>query len=653
MQSRELCKLDRQSPDHVGLRRYLTDIPSQTGMLREFSARFTDSAMPTDAARASGIARARERFAEGQISEARLLSALSRATGLQIVSMELTPPDAVLSGILSPQFCLKHACLPWRQHENILWIATSRPEDFEKVRDEISRLEPEGIHLVIPVLAPRDAIQNRIASTHRDVLTEKISQRVDIRHSCRSWKPKVRLRILQLSAGALILCAITVYAPKVVLLAVLSWTILTLFVASVLKLTSAIAHRTIRNDTRLDVSTVAAADLPSISILVPLFRERQIAEVLAKRMEQLVYPFSKLEVILVLEEEDDVTREVLERTRLPNWMRVVVVPDGQPRTKPRAMNYALDFCKGDIIGIYDAEDAPDPDQLLRVATHFANAPKDVVCLQGALDFYNAKANWLARCFTIEYNTWFRLVLPGMAKLGFAVPLGGTTLFFKRKELEELGAWDAHNVTEDADLGFRLARAGYRTEVIDTTTREEANNRTIPWIKQRSRWLKGYLVTYLVHMRNPVELYRDLGAWRFMGFQVHFVSALSQFALAPLLWSFWFMLFGMSHPLLSVLDRSWIHGIAWMFIAVEMLTVTLSVMGTHRPQHRHLWHWIPTLQFYWPLGCFAMWKALYELAFNPFYWDKTQHGHSLPDADHSTDETPPESSFNRVTNALEM
>jgi cellulose synthase/poly-beta-1,6-N-acetylglucosamine synthase-like glycosyltransferase len=317
------------------------------------------------------------------------------------------------------------------------------------------------------------------------------------------------------------------------------------------------------------------------------------------------------------------------------------------------MNYALDFCKGDIIGIYDAEDAPDPDQLLRVATHFANAPKDVVCLQGALDFYNAKSNWLARCFTIEYNTWFRLVLPGMAKLGFAVPLGGTTLFFKRKELEELGAWDAHNVTEDADLGFRLARAGYRTEVIDTTTREEANNRTIPWIKQRSRWLKGYLVTYLVHMRNPVELYRDLGAWRFMGFQVHFVSALSQFALAPLLWSFWFMLFGMPHPLLSVLDRSWIHGIAWMFIAVEMLTVTLSVMGTHRPQHRHLWHWIPTLQFYWPLGCFAMWKALYELAFNPFYWDKTQHGHSLPDADHSTDDTPPESSFNRVTNALEM
>jgi len=216
----------------------------------------------------------------------------------------------------------------------------------------------------------------------------------------------------------------------------------------------------------------------------------------------------------VLEDNDTTTRKALCRTSLLTWMRSIVVPEGTLRTKPRALNYALDFARGSIVGVYDAEDSPDPNQLRIVAATFANAGPQVVCLQGILDYYNSGANWLTRCFTIEYASWFRVVLPGYARMGLVVPLGGTTLFFRHDILEKLGGWDAHNVTEDADLGLRLARAGYETVFIPSVTQEEANGRFWPWVKQRSRWLKGYAITYCVHMRDPGRLWRDLGPWRF-------------------------------------------------------------------------------------------------------------------------------------------
>ena len=255
-------------------------------------------------------------------------------------------------------------------------------------------------------------------------------------------------------------------------------------------------------------------------------------------------------------------------------------------------------------------------------------PPDVVCLQGFLDYYNPRQNWLARCFTMEYATWFRVMMPGLARLGFAIPLGGTTLFFRRTALEQLGGWDAHNVTEDADLGFRLARHGYRTEMIGTTTGEEANCRLWPWVKQRSRWLKGYMVTYLVHMRDPVMLCRQMGLWKFIGMQTHFITALSQFFLAPFLWSFWLILLGLPHPLVGVVDPFWLRTAAYLFLTVEAIGLVAALIAVSGPAHRHLAFWVPSLHFYFPLGVIAAYKALYELIFAPFYWDKTQHGVSL-------------------------
>lgn len=336
-----------------------------------------------------------------------------------------------------------------------------------------------------------------------------------------------------------------------------------------------------------------------------------------------------MEVLVLLEECDHATRQVMEQIALPDWIRPLVVPDGTPRTKPRAMNYALDVCAGDVIGIYDAEDAPAPDQLRQVAQAMTDAPSDLAGVQGVLDYYNAGRNWIARCFTIEYASWFRLILPGMRRLGFAIPLGGTTVFCRRDALLRVGGWDAHNVTEDADLGIRLARFGYRVELLPSTTEEEANCRPLPWVRQRSRWLKGYLATYLVHMRQPIRLFRDLGPRQFLGVQLHFITALSQFFLAPLLWSFWLVPLGLSHPLEAVVPSIALTLLAAGFITVELLTITIGIIATRAAHLRHLTLWVPSLHLYYPMAVLAAYKALAELIFAPFYWDKTQHGISPP------------------------
>ena len=353
---------------------------------------------------------------------------------------------------------------------------------------------------------------------------------------------------------------------------------------------------------------------------------------LIRRLDALDYPRELLDICLVVEADDRLTRETLAGADLPHWMRQVTVPGGAVRTKPRALNFALDFCRGSIIGVYDAEDAPEPGQIRKIVHRFAERGPSVACLQGVLDFYNPRENWLARAFAIEYATWFRIMLPGLEKMGLAVPLGGTTLFFRRAALEELGGWDAHNVTEDADLGIRLARHGYRTELIDTVTKEEANCRPWPWVKQRSRWIKGYAMTWGVHMRAPGRLLDELGPRKFLGVQALFLGTLSQFLLAPFLWSFWLLALGLPHPLIGILPPAAFWLLGGIFFFSEILTIAVGMMAVADDEHRFLMKWVPTLHVYWPLASVAAMKGMFEIATKPFYWDKTSHGHLHRDHD---------------------
>lgn len=571
-------------------------------------------------------------LAQGWVTPEALTRALSRQWRTGSVDPVETPGDPRLIDAAGVEFCLAHGILPWRRIGGTTWVATARPDLFADLCPKL----PESFGHIRMVLSSEARIQEAILASRRTAMIRAAELRVPAAESCRT---RNEARTGQIALVAMATLALGLWLLPVLTLSLLTgWAALTLLTQTGLKLASFVAALRIRaeraaqaqaaRDGRLAVPEMTAA-LPLISVMVPLFKESDVAGKLVARLARLEYPRELTDILLVIEASDRVTQRALEGVQLPSWLRVVKVPEGPLQTKPRALNYALNFCRGEIIGVWDAEDRPDPDQLHKVARGFHFAAPDVACLQGALDFYNPRTNWLARCFTIEYAAWFRVLLPGVARLGLVVPLGGTTLFFRRDALEQVGAWDAWNVTEDADLGVRLARRGWRTEIIDTTTDEEANCRALPWVKQRSRWLKGYAMTWGVHMRDPRRLCAELGPWRFCAFQVQFFGTLSQYLLAPVLWSFWLLSLGLPHPLRAPLSGIWgghaATALFVMFVLSELISIGVGMWAVRDTKHRHLMGWVPTLHLYFPLGCLAGWKAIYEVVVKPFYWDKTQHG----------------------------
>ncbi|WP_176828074.1 glycosyltransferase family 2 protein [Ruegeria marina] len=565
--------------------------------------------------------------AEGWAEPTDVMRALALQNGVQWADLALEPPRAELRALMPHDFWLRHGVIPWMRLGPMVIVATSRPDLFDEV---LAEMAATGV-LLMPALASAGQIEAALAHHYAPVLARLAETRVDAAYSCRDWDVRTRLpAVLALVGVVLAVCLAPLHGFVVLFLV----SVLTLILFTGLKAAALITH--LLNQAHLTAPGGAAKKvgmqeprLPKISVLVPLYKEREIAGALVARLNRLTYPKALLDVILVLEEKDQVTRDTLAGCKLPHWMRVIEVPGHSGlTTKPRAMNYALDFCRGEIIGVWDAEDAPVPDQLEHVATRFAQAPRDVVCLQGILDYYNPRSSWRARCFTIEYCSWFRIILPGIARLGLVVPLGGTTLFFRRDALERLGGWDAHNVTEDADLGVRLCRAGYRTELIDTVTYEEANFRPWPWVRQRSRWLKGFMVTYLVHMRSPRRLWADLGPARFLGMQAFFLGTLGQFLLAPVLWSFWLLLLGLPHPLEGVLPPVVLAFCMSLFVCTEALALVAGLVAVSGPERRFLLPWVVTMPLYFPLGVVAAYKALYEMVVKPYFWDKTQHGQAV-------------------------
>ena len=554
---------------------------------------------------------------KGLVSEDALFAAVAEYWGVGVINPILTLPDPRLIDRMGADRCLAEGLLPFALAGAGTVILTAKPEDFARHRAALTVLFGP---VLMAVAAPRQ-IEAALLGLRGAALAKRAESRVPADESCRHWRlgamgPKMTLILVAL-------LAVTISSPRILVMALSLWAILTLVLSTGLKIAATIAAL---RPTPPDPQEPIIARLPTVSIIIALYCEADIAGRLVKRLEKLDYPHNLLDVLLAVEADDTVTHQALAKADLPQWMRVVTVPDGQLRTKPRALNVALDHCRGSIVGVYDAEDAPDSDQIRKVVARFHMRGPDVACLQGILDFYNPHTNWLSRCFTIEYATWFRLMLPGLQRLGVAIPLGGTTLFFRRDVLKELGGWDAHNVTEDADLGMRLARHGYRTELIETTTGEEANCRAMPWVKQRSRWLKGYMVTYGVHMRDPALLWRQLGPRKFAGFQILFLCTLSQALLVPVLWSFWALPLGLPHPVGDLIPQGLLYGTFWLFLGTEAVTITMGMVALRRSQHTLSLAWVPTLHVYYPLAALASYKALWELIRNPFYWDKTSHGH---------------------------
>lgn len=533
------------------------------------------------------------------------------------------PPDPDLDMLLAPEMCLEYRILPWGRIGDAILVATVPGRDRTRLRDILE----QSLGLVLFAEVSEEDLVRIVTDRHGEYLADRAERLVPDDYSCRDINKLTLSRGIVASLFFGVSLALIYVFPNAFFAGITAVAVVNLIATVMFKVVVLVAGYRKPPDRPVDLPL---SEKPVVSLIVPLFREAAIANELVMRLSRLSYPKALLDVVLVLEEKDRETRQMIDEVSLPGWMRVVRVPDGQLKTKPRALNYALGHTRGDIIGVLDAEDAPATDQIERVVEAFHHAPSNVACVQGILDFYNTQSNALARCFTIEYAIWFRVVLAGAARLGLPIPLGGTTVYLKRAALKHVGGWDAHNVTEDADLGIRLYRFGYRTILIPTVTREEANNRIVPWIRQRSRWLKGYIVTYLVHMRRPFRLLKQIGARKFLGFQIFFLTTIVQFTLAPALWSFWLVCFGISTPLFDVIPSDWAKGLLALFLCAELVSLLTGFFAVGRTQHKGLMQWVPMMFFYFPLGVFAVYKAWSELVFKPFYWDKTEHGRSEPD-----------------------
>lgn len=362
-------------------------------------------------------------------------------------------------------------------------------------------------------------------------------------------------------------------------------------------------------------------NLPHYTVLVPLYKEANMVRDLMQALEAIHYPRDKLQILLICEAIDQQTV-----ARIRFYMRppfeLVIVPKGSPQTKPRALNYAMQYARGEMVTIYDAEDRPHPDQLLTAITAFKANP-NWAALQAPLDYFNADQNWLTQQFSLEYAALFHVWIPWLMRLNLPFPLGGTSNHMRREALEEIGGWDAHNVTEDADLSFRLAAKGHKIGYITPPTQEEAVSRLPDWHFQRARWIKGYIQTWQVHMAAPFMPGGIQGVLRFICLQL---------TLGVTLLSIWFYVPAIVAAITALL---WIGGtgqsieIHPFYIVSFIFSIsTACLIGAIGVSRLGKYRLIPMAVFmpaYWALLFAPSLRALWELRRMPFHWHKTEHG----------------------------
>jgi glycosyltransferase XagB len=378
-----------------------------------------------------------------------------------------------------------------------------------------------------------------------------------------------------------------------------------------------------------EISSLQVADdeLPNYTIVIALYRETSVVEDLVKAIDALDYPKCKLDIKLVVEQRDIETFSRIIELRLPGRYEVVVAPVGKPQTKPRALNIALSSARGELIVVYDAEDIPAPDQLRSAASRFA-ADKDLDCLQARLAIRNHGESWLAKLFAIEYAILFDIINPGLCALDLPLPLGGTSNHFRVRSLVAVGAWDEWNVTEDADLGVRLSRFGYRVKALDSDTWEEAPFEVGNWFWQRVRWQKGWMQTLIVHSRRPIFFWRDLGPRRAVAATTLIVGAIFGCMLWPAfavgtIWRALTVGQGELTPWREMTD-------VFTYILALSGVWTIILPAFIAAKFRRLKVTASTLvllPIYYLLVSAATWAAVLDLVLRPHYWAKTAHGRS--------------------------
>ncbi len=545
---------------------------------------------------------------------------------LPFVDLVRAPPDRSLLRAADAESCARQLTVPWIRRDDNIVIATAEPGPdtllFARRR--------WGAAIEFAIASKFD-----IVWTVQSAFAEALSHRAvfELAEQDPAMSAREVFTPTQAIVGYALLCGLLaglawVPVPTLVFLNLLmSVFYLGNFLFKGL-LVSVGGGRSTDNDHAVEIAArqLRDEDLPVITVLVPMFREPEMLPGLADALRKLDYPLGKLDIKIVLEAHDAETIGVARTLGLEGVFEIIRVPPSKPQTKPKACNFALRFARGEYLVIFDAEDRPEPDQLRKVVATFRRSPPEIACLQCRLSYYNADENWLTRMFALDYSLWFDQVLPGLERLNVPIPLGGTSNYFKIDVLRELHAWDPFNVTEDADLGIRLTQKGYRVGVVDSTTFEEASCHAGNWIRQRSRWIKGYMQTFLVHTRQPLHLLRTTGPLGFFGFVFFIGGTVLAGLINPVFWALYLLWLA---ALIGGLDP-FFPQVPLFLSLFNLLTgngvfIYLNILAPIRRGWLHLIPYGLTALGYWVLISIAAYRALWQLLRNPFYWDKTRHG----------------------------
>ena len=569
-------------------------------------------------------------IALGKINPLQLAKALSLQFNLPYRNAVDYPanPETLKEVVLGvgEQFLRTNAILPLGRKGNALGVVTSRPNAKEPLEALAKAMNAE---LFLFVCSERE-IQTALTNHFRDSYTEESTMGLFFRNPEESaMETFTTLQLILLYALVTLFLFGMLFRGRETLL-VLFFLINVFYVFSLgFKLLASILGARTEILEQVSDEEAAALDpktLPVYTILLPMYKEPEVVKHLIAGIMEMDYPLEKLDVKILLEEEDTVTYDAVRALRPPANFEIVRVPYSVPKTKPKACNYGLLFARGEYLTIYDAEDVPEKDQLRKVVAAFRKGPENMICVQAALNYFNSDQNLLTRMFTLEYSYWFDYMLPGIEALGMPIPLGGTSNHFRTEMLRLLGGWDPFNVTEDADLGIRASAHRMWVSTINSTTFEEANSHTGNWIRQRSRWIKGYMQTYLVHMRNPLRLFRTIGLMPFLGVQLLIGGTFMTFLINPILWLLFIFWIAFRPLWMESVFPLWNLTLSTLNLIVgNAMGIYLNMLAVFRRRLFHLTFYSLMNPFYWILHSIAAYKALWQLFTKPFFWEKTVHG----------------------------
>lgn len=568
------------------------------------------------------------------ITEDTLVAALSEMYQMQRVGLEDFTPDLEIARRLPEPLALAYQAVPVAATDELVLLAVARPLDAE-ASAEVEEALGAPFRQLLANRTELDQLIQRVHSRHYAEVSTRLLMETRPEESAHVVVSGAQKAGLVMTAIVIVVCAVIwPFETAIGLVAACS---LLYLVVSFYKFRLTLRALGTHLETDVTDEEIAALDerhLPMYTILVPLYKEAAIVPRLVRDINALDYPRTRLDVKLLCEEDDEETVNKVRSMNLPPHFHLVVVPDSQPKTKPKACNYGLLLATGDFCVIFDAEDRPDPDQLKKAVIAFSRVPNNVVCVQAKLNHFNQDQNILTAWFANEYSMHFELILPAMGAAESPIPLGGTSNHFITSKLRELGAWDPFNVTEDADLGIRLHREGYRTAMIDSTTLEEANSQVGNWIRQRSRWNKGYIQTWLVHMRHPLSLLSATGVRGFLSFNLTMGTAFV-LLLNPIFWGLTTLYVLTQAGFIRELFPGVIFyaASALLFIG-NFVFVYINVAGSLQRGMFSLTRTALLSPLYWGLMSWAAWKGFIQLFTNPFYWEKTTHGLDDGSANHA-------------------